>query len=94
MPTKTAQRVWEERIIKIRGIGSWTIDVYLVFCMEKADLPPLGESAVVISIKELLDIHDKKAMEVHGIKWSPYSAFAMDLVGHYYLKKRNRTVLY
>jgi DNA-3-methyladenine glycosylase II len=93
LPTKTAQQVREE-LIKIKGIGNWTIDIYLMFCLEEPDLLPLGDIAVVNTIKELLDIHDKDGMQVHTLKWSPYRSFATYLLWHHYLKKRNRTVFY
>ena len=93
LPNKTAQQVREE-LIKIKGIGNWTIDIYLMFCLQSPDLLPLGDIAVVNTIKELLDIHDKDEMEIHAKKWSPYRSFATYLLWHHYLKKRNRTVVY
>ena len=93
LPEKTAQQVREE-LIKIKGIGNWTIDIYLMFCLQVPDLLPLGDIAVVNTIKELLDIHDKDAMEKKKKKWSPYRSYATYLLWHYYLKKRNRAVVY
>ncbi|RTY93538.1 DNA-3-methyladenine glycosylase 2 family protein [Flavobacterium sp. GSP27] len=93
LPAKTALQVREE-LIKIKGIGNWTIDIYLMFSLQEPDLLPLGDIAVVHTIKELLDIHDKNEMQVHTLKWSPYRSFATYLLWHYYLKKRNRTVFY
>ncbi len=93
LPAKTAQQVREE-LIKIKGIGNWTIDIYLMFCLQSPDLLPLGDIAVVNTIKELLDIHDKDAMEIHAIQWSPYRSYATYLLWHHYLKKRNRTEVY
>jgi len=93
LPTKTAQQVREE-LIKIKGIGNWTIDIYLMFCLQAPDLLPLGDIAVINTIKELLDIHDKDAMEIHAIKWSPYRSFATYILWHHYLNKRNRKVSY
>ncbi|MFV8322270.1 DNA-3-methyladenine glycosylase family protein [Flavobacterium sp. LB3P21] len=93
LPAKTAHQVREE-LIKIKGIGNWTIDIYLMFCLESPDLLPLGDIAVVNTIKELLDIHDKDAMEIHAKQWSPYRSYATYLLWHHYLKRRNRTVVY
>jgi DNA-3-methyladenine glycosylase II len=93
LSAKTAQQVREE-LIKIKGIGNWTIDIYLMFCLQSPDLLPLGDIAVVNTIKELLDIHDRDAMEIHAIQWSPYRSYATYLLWHHYLKKRNRTVVY
>ncbi|WP_100433074.1 DNA-3-methyladenine glycosylase [Flavobacterium sp. 1] len=93
LPQKTAEQVREE-LIKIKGIGNWTIDIYLMFCLQEPDLLPLGDIAVVNTIKELLDIHDKSIMETHTINWSPYRSYATFLLWHYYLRKRKRTIVY
>lgn len=83
-----------EELIKIKGIGNWTIDVYLMFCLQAPDIIPLGDIAVVNTIKELLDIHEKQAMESYTQKWHPHRSSATFLLWHYYLSKRNRTVEY
>ena len=93
LPFKSAKEVRDE-LIKIKGIGNWTIDIYLMFCLQVPDLLPIGDIAVVNTIKELLDIHDKESMEKYAEKWSPYRSFATYLLWHHYLKKRNRKVVY
>jgi DNA-3-methyladenine glycosylase II len=93
LSTKSAQQVREE-LIKIKGIGNWTIDVYLMFSLQAPDIIPLGDIAVVNTIRELLDIHDKQEMEIYVSKWSPHKSVATYLLWHYYLSKRNRKVSY
>jgi DNA-3-methyladenine glycosylase II len=80
VPNKTAQQVREE-LIKIKGIGNWTIDIYLMFCLQAPDLLPL-DIAVVNTINELLNIlYDKR----DGNSVRVYILCT---------KKRNRTVVY
>jgi DNA-3-methyladenine glycosylase II len=93
LATKPAEQVREE-LIKIKGIGNWTIDVYLMFCLQAPDIIPLGDIAVVNTIKELLDIHIKEDIESYTQKWHPHRSAATFLLWHYYLRKRNRTVEY
>ena len=93
LPNKTAEQVRNE-LIKVKGIGNWTIDIYLMFCLQEPDLLPLCDIAVVNTMKELLDIHDKDAMEKYAQKWIPYRSYATYLLWHHYLKKRNRKVIY
>lgn len=83
-----------QELIKIKGIGNWTIDVYLMFCLQRPDILPLGDIAVVNTIKELLNIHGKTEIEIYTKKWSPYRSFATFLLWHHYLQKRNRKVEY
>lgn len=91
--SKSAKEIREE-LIKIKGIGNWTIDVYLMFCLQKPDIIPLGDIAVVNTIKELLAIEDKVLMQSYVEKWSPYKSMATFLLWHYYLQKRNRKIDY
>jgi DNA-3-methyladenine glycosylase II len=93
LATKSAAQVREE-LIKIKGIGNWTIDVYLMFSLQAPDIIPLGDIAVINTIKELLNIHDKLEIEEYVANWSPNRSAATFLLWHYYLNKRNRKVVY
>ncbi len=93
LPFKTPEVVREE-LIKIKGIGNWTIDVYLMFCLQSTDIIPLGDIAVVNTIKELFNIKDRNEMELYSKSWSPHRSAATFLLWHYYLGKRNRKVTY
>ncbi|SHF96791.1 DNA-3-methyladenine glycosylase II [Flavobacterium fluvii] len=93
LATKSPELVREE-LIKIKGIGNWTIDVYLMFSLQTPDIIPLGDIAIINTIKELLDIHDRQEMENYVAKWSPHRSAASFLLWHYYLNKRNRKVVY
>ncbi len=90
---KEAEVVRQE-LIKIKGIGNWTIDIYLMFCLNSLDIIPLGDIAVVNTMKELLDIHTKEDMEIYAQKWKPYRSVATYFLWHYYLEKRGRVISY
>ncbi|PXY45359.1 DNA-3-methyladenine glycosylase family protein [Flavobacterium hydrophilum] len=93
LATKSAKEVREE-LIQLKGIGNWTIDIYLMLCLQEPDLIPLGDIADINTIKELLNIHDRQEMEIHVEQWSPYRSYATYLLWHYYLNKRNRKIIY
>ena len=67
-PSKTADEVRNE-LIQIKGIGNWTIDVYLMFALQSPDIIPLGDIAVVNTIKELFDVHTKEEMVALSENW-------------------------
>jgi DNA-3-methyladenine glycosylase II len=90
---KTTVEVREE-LIKIKGIGHWTIDIYLMFALHASDIIPIGDIAVVNTIKELFDIHNREEMFLLAEKWSPYRSHATFLLWHHYLNKRNRKISY
>ncbi|MCF6141697.1 DNA-3-methyladenine glycosylase 2 family protein [Flavobacterium sp. K77] len=93
LPHKSAEQVRRE-LLKIKGIGNWTIDIYLMFCLQAPDLLPLGDIAVVRTIQELWQLEGKEQMTELAMQWSPYRSFATYLLWHYYLNKRNRTITY
>ena len=93
LATKSSDQVREE-LIKIKGIGNWTIDIYLMFSLQAADIIPLRDIAVTNTIKELLDIQDKEEIENYVSQWSPHKSVATYLLWHYYLSKRNRKIVY
>ena len=81
-------------LIKIKGIGNWTIDIYLMFCLNTLDIIPLGDIAVVNTLKELFNLHTKEEMEKKTQEWQPYRSVATYFLWHYYLGKRGREVTY
>ena len=78
------------QLTKIKGIGVWTSDIYLMFCMQSKDIFPVGDIAVVNTVKEFYDVHSKEEILKLSEKWKPYRSLASYFFWHYYLKKRNR----
>ena len=77
---------------KIKGIGDWTVDVYLMHALQRTDLFPLGDIALVNSLKEIKQLHPhttKENMLVIAEPWRPYRTIASMILWHAYIKKRN-----
>lgn len=81
-------------LIKIKGIGHWTIDVYLMFSLQSPDILPIGDIAVVNTIKELYEVEEKEAMLLLAENWKPYRTMATYFLWHHYLVKRNRKFIF
>jgi DNA-3-methyladenine glycosylase II len=75
----------------IKGIGDWTTDIYLMFCLQAKDIFPIGDIAVIKTIKELTGAVSKDEMIEHSERWKPYRSLATFFLWHYYLSKRNRS---
>ena len=88
-PSKTADEVRNE-LIKLKGVGNWTIDVYLMFSLQSPDIIPLGDIAVVNTVKELFGCQTKEEMIALSENWKPYRTMATFMLWHHYLEKRNR----
>lgn len=78
------------QLTNINGIGNWTADVYLMFCLQSKDIFPVGDIAVVNTMKELSGAKTKDDILLLAEKWKPYRSLAVYFLWHYYLKKRNR----
>jgi len=80
-----------QQLKTVKGIGDWTSDVYLLFSMQRTDLFPLGDLAMVTAMKEI----KKLPKETHGEKllviaenWRPWRSIATMMLWHYYIQKR------
>jgi DNA-3-methyladenine glycosylase II len=79
-----------KKLTSIKGIGDWTTDIYLMFCLQSKDIFPLGDIALINTIKELTKIKTKSGIVRLTQKWKPYRSLAAYFLWYYYLKKRNR----
>ena len=86
---KTETQIRKE-LITIKGIGNWTIDVYLMFCLQHPDIIPLGDIAVKNTMQELYQTQTEAQMKEISDLWKPFRTYATCTIWHYYLKKRNR----
>ena len=79
-------------LTSIKGIGNWTADVYLMHALQRTDLFPLGDIALVNSLKETKQLHphtSKEEMLVIAEPWRPYRTIASMILWHSYIKKQN-----
>ena len=76
---------------KIKGIGDWTVDVYLMHALQRSDLFPLGDIALVNSMKEVKQLSQtitKIEMLEIAESWRPYRTIASMILWHAYIQKR------
>lgn len=78
------------KLTGIKGIGDWTTDIYLMFCLQSKDIFPLGDVALITTIKELTKIKTTPGVVRLTEKWKPLRSLAAYFLWYYYLKKRNR----
>ena len=70
------------RLTDIRGIGDWTVDIYLMFGLGRPDVFPLKDLALRKALASAYGLapDDKTAMEQIAERWRPYRS-----VGSWYL---------
>ena len=91
--SKFSQSEVREQLKSVNGIGDWTADIYLMFCLQAKDIFPIGDVAIITTIRELTTAKTKEEILLLSEKWKPYRSLASFFFWHYYLKKRNRNVL-
>ncbi|MDY7097771.1 MAG: DNA-3-methyladenine glycosylase 2 family protein [Pseudomonadota bacterium] len=76
-----------EQLTKIKGIGRWSAEIYLLFAEGRADIWPAGDLAVQEGVKRLLLLDNRpseKETRKLGEKWSPFRGPMAIFTWHYY----------
>src|SRR5215471_19254359 len=77
---------------QVKGIGDWTADVFLLFALQRTDIFPIGDLAMVNALKEVKKLPAKSSKEdmlKMAESWRPYRSIAATLLWHHYLQTRN-----
>ncbi len=89
---RESDEIVRKRLIKIKGIGNWTCDVYLLICLNRLDIFPMGDLALINCMKEngiIGQTSTKEEILRVTKRVKPYrSIFAM-ILWHAYIVKRN-----
>ena len=81
------------RLTKIKGIGNWSVDVYLMMVLQRSNVFPLGDIALVTSVKETKRLSKETSRETIALiadKWKPNQTIAAFILWHVYISKRKR----
>jgi DNA-3-methyladenine glycosylase II len=74
-------------LTKIKGIGRWSAEIYLLFAEGRPDVFPAGDLAVLVELGRLMGLKDKpteKQLREMGEAWRPYRGAAAILAWHSY----------
>ena len=77
----------------IKGIGDWTVDIFLMMCLRHTDVFPGADIALIKSVKEVKDLPAQlSTRDVLSIaeNWRPLRTIAAYILYHAYLSRRNR----
>lgn len=76
------------QLLTLKGIGNWTVDVYLMFVLQRADIFPIGDLAAVNALKRVKGLPasiTREEIAAIATQWQPYRTVATMLLWHYYL---------
>ncbi|MGZ5255383.1 MAG: DNA-3-methyladenine glycosylase family protein, partial [Flavitalea sp.] len=80
-----------EELKRIKGIGDWTVDIYLLFALQRTDIFPTGDLAMMNAFKEIKQLEKQVSKEeviVLSQNWKPHRSVATMMLWHYYIQKR------
>jgi DNA-3-methyladenine glycosylase II len=76
-------------LVQLPGIGRWSAEIYLMFCLGRPDVWPIGDLGIVIGAQYLLGLEAKpKPDEIVALAepWRPHRSAASLLVWHHYAR--------
>jgi len=71
----------------IHGVGPWTAEVFLMFCLGHADIFPAGDLALQVAVAEAFSLDGRpkpKALYDMAEDWAPWRSVAARLFWAYY----------
>ncbi len=84
-----------EELKKLKGIGDWTADIYLIHALQRVDIFPLGDLALVNAmrmVKKLPTATTENLLQIAEL-WKPYRSIATMMLWHYYIKKKKHQIV-
>ena len=84
-----------EHLMKVKGIGPWTADIYLLMALGRPDIWPKGDLALEVAIQRVkgwLRRPTPEEVRTMSDEWQPWRAVAARLLWHFYLSERMKDV--
>jgi DNA-3-methyladenine glycosylase II len=76
------------QLMRHKGIGRWTADIYLLMAMRRPDIWPVGDLALVAAAQLVKGLQTRPTPEEFqqlGEAWRPWRSVAARLLWHHYL---------
>ncbi len=76
-----------DELIQIKGVGVWTIHMFLIFCMGRLDVLPTGDLGIRNGIQKLYGLETRPTdVEIEALAranhWHPYESVASWYIWH------------
>jgi len=80
-------------LLKLKGIGPWSADIYLLMALGRPDIWPTHDLALAIAATELMQLSvrpNSNQLAEMAEAWRPYRSVAARMLWQYYLARRNK----
>jgi DNA-3-methyladenine glycosylase II len=84
------------KLTALKGIGPWTADIYILFCLARADAWSPGDLALQVAVRDALELEarpDQTLMIELAEAWRPWRAVAARMLWAYYASRRKTSAL-
>ena len=84
--SEETEDVIHARLTALKGIGPWTADIYILFCLARADAWSPGDLALQVAVKDALELEakpDQVLMKELAEAWRPWRAVAARMLWAY-----------
>ena len=74
--------------MEVKGIGSWSADIYLLMALLRSDIWPAGDLALAIAmkrVKKLKVVPEPEELSRMAEPWRPYRSVAARMLWQHYL---------
>jgi DNA-3-methyladenine glycosylase II len=81
-----------QALLRIKGVGPWTANIYLLMALRRPDIWPDGDIALASAVGRLRNMNTRPSFaELAKIAeaWRPYRSVAARMLWQYYLAKRD-----
>jgi DNA-3-methyladenine glycosylase II len=75
-------------LIQIKGVGTWTADIYLLMALRRPDVWPSGDLALAVAAQQVKGLPRRptpQELDAIGGAWQPWRAVAARILWHHYL---------
>jgi DNA-3-methyladenine glycosylase II len=89
--TEAPEGLIHANLTALKGIGPWTTDIYILFCLARADAWSPGDLALQVAVKDMLALEtkpDQVLMVEIAEAWRPWRAVAARMLWSYHALRR------
>ncbi|MCG6192541.1 DNA-3-methyladenine glycosylase 2 family protein [Leptospira sp. FAT2] len=80
-----------KELVSVKGIGNWTADVFLLMALHRSDIFPVGDLAMIQSLKKVkkLPVHvTQERILSLAETWRPFRSIAAMILWHSYIQEK------
>jgi DNA-3-methyladenine glycosylase II len=84
-----------DTLTRIKGIGPWTADIYLLMALRRPDVWPSGDIALVNTVRKVKKLHEYPSPSILSKiaeTWRPFRSVAARMLWHHYLSDKTQGV--